>query len=80
MPALSHWPALTSSAEPFRKFGKRVLAFGEAASIVEQDLGSLVPVERMGSSFEEVMDRARRAGRCGAALTCLQQLRHVQEL
>src|SRR5215208_2282766 len=49
----------TALAEPLRRTGKKVLAFGESAPIVEQDLGRLVPLERMGSSFEEVMRRAR---------------------
>jgi UDP-N-acetylmuramoylalanine--D-glutamate ligase len=49
----------TALAEPFRRFGKTVLAYGEAAPIVERDLGGLVPVERLGSSFAEVMARAR---------------------
>jgi UDP-N-acetylmuramoylalanine--D-glutamate ligase len=46
-------------AEPLKRIGKKVLAFGESAHIVEQDLGRLVPLERLGSSFEEVMRRAR---------------------
>jgi UDP-N-acetylmuramoylalanine--D-glutamate ligase len=49
----------TALAEPFRRHGKVVLAFGEAAPIIERDLGGLVPVERLGNSFEEVMARAR---------------------
>jgi UDP-N-acetylmuramoylalanine--D-glutamate ligase len=48
----------TALAEPFARFGKRVLAYGESAATVEQDLGGLVPVERMGSDFEAVMRRA----------------------
>jgi UDP-N-acetylmuramoylalanine--D-glutamate ligase len=38
---------------------KVVLAYGEAAPLVERDLAGFVPVERLGSSFDEVMQRAR---------------------
>jgi UDP-N-acetylmuramoylalanine--D-glutamate ligase len=52
----------TSLAEPLRRIGKRVIAYGEAAPIIERDLaealGGAVPVERLGSSFEEVIARA----------------------
>jgi UDP-N-acetylmuramoylalanine--D-glutamate ligase len=46
-------------AEPLRKNGKAVLAYGEAAPIIEQDLRGVVPLERLGSGFEEVIARAR---------------------
>lgn len=49
----------TALAEPLLRTGKRVLAYGEAAALVERDLGTLVPLERLGSSFEEVIERAR---------------------
>ena len=49
----------TVLAEPMARTGKRVLAYGEAAAIVERDLGGLIPVERLGTSFEQVIDRAR---------------------
>ena len=49
----------TALAEPFRQFGKRVLAYGEAAEEIARDLGDLVPVERLGSDFETVVARAR---------------------
>jgi UDP-N-acetylmuramoylalanine--D-glutamate ligase len=58
----------TALAEPFRKFGKVVLAYGESAPIIEQDLGGLVPVERLGSSFPAVMARARELARSGEAV------------
>jgi UDP-N-acetylmuramoylalanine--D-glutamate ligase len=58
----------TALAEPFRRRGKRVLAYGEAAEIIERDLSPLVPVERLGSSFEEVVDRARAIARPGDAV------------
>jgi UDP-N-acetylmuramoylalanine--D-glutamate ligase len=46
-------------AEPLRKTGKAVIAYGEAAPIIEQDLRGVVPLERLGSTFEEVVARAR---------------------
>ncbi|HET7459298.1 MAG TPA: UDP-N-acetylmuramoyl-L-alanine--D-glutamate ligase [Gemmatimonadaceae bacterium] len=58
----------TALAEPFKRKGKVVLAYGESAAIVEQDLGGLVPVERLGSSFEAVMRRARELSGPGDAV------------
>ena len=46
-------------AEPLRKTGKAVIAYGEAAPIIEQDLRGVVPLERLGTSFDEVVARAR---------------------
>jgi UDP-N-acetylmuramoylalanine--D-glutamate ligase len=43
---------------------RRLIAYGEAASIVERDLGGAVPLER-GSTFEDVVARARRAAERG---------------
>lgn len=44
-----------------------VIAFGEAGPLVEQDLGGKVPLER-GTTFADVMARARRAARPGDAV------------
>jgi UDP-N-acetylmuramoylalanine--D-glutamate ligase len=60
--------AYTALAQPFRRRGKRVLAYGEAAEVIERDLGSLVPVERLGSSFAEVVERARSLAGPGDAV------------
>lgn len=38
---------------------RHVIAYGEAAELVERDLSGVVPVERLGSSFESVVARAR---------------------
>jgi UDP-N-acetylmuramoylalanine--D-glutamate ligase len=46
-------------AEPLRKTGKAVIAYGESAPIIEQDLRGVVPIERLGSDFDEVIARAR---------------------
>ena len=49
----------TGLADELRRTGRAVVAYGESAPLVEADLGSMVPVERLGSSFAEVMARAR---------------------
>ena len=42
-----------------------MIAFGEAESLIAADLGAAVPLERAGSSFTDVMARARAAVRPG---------------
>jgi UDP-N-acetylmuramoylalanine--D-glutamate ligase len=54
-------PALASRA-------KRVIAYGEAAARIEADLAAHVPLDRLGSSFEEVMRRAREVAAPGDAV------------
>jgi UDP-N-acetylmuramoylalanine--D-glutamate ligase len=49
----------TSLADEIRKHVKAVVAYGEAAALVENDLRGVVPVERIGSSFSQVVARAR---------------------
>jgi len=44
-----------------------VIAYGEAGPLVEQDLKGKVPLER-GTTFEDVVGRARRAARKGDAV------------
>jgi UDP-N-acetylmuramoylalanine--D-glutamate ligase len=46
-------------AAPFRRHGRLVLAYGEAAPVIERDLAPLVPVERVDASFDAVLARAR---------------------
>ncbi|HET7563863.1 MAG TPA: UDP-N-acetylmuramoyl-L-alanine--D-glutamate ligase [Gemmatimonadaceae bacterium] len=62
----------TALAKPLEHTGRAVIAYGEAAPIVQQDLeGALrgiVPVERLGSDFEEVIARARALARPGDAV------------
>jgi UDP-N-acetylmuramoylalanine--D-glutamate ligase len=55
----------TALADELRRTVKRVIAYGEAGELVEQDLASVVPVERLGSSFEEVLTAARHAATAG---------------
>lgn len=49
----------TSLAVDIRAHVKAVIAYGEAADLVENDLRGVVPIERLGSSFEAVVARAR---------------------
>ncbi len=58
----------TALAEPFGRVGKRVIAYGEAAPIIESDLGSLISVERLGSSFPDVIARASEIAESGDAI------------
>src|SRR6267142_779698 len=44
-----------------------VIAYGEAGPLVEQDLTGKVPLER-GTTFEDVIERARRAAKRGDAV------------
>ena len=44
-----------------------VIAYGEAGPLVEQDLAGQVPLER-GTTFEDVVNRARRAAKRGDAV------------
>jgi UDP-N-acetylmuramoylalanine--D-glutamate ligase len=54
--------------DELRRTGRAVIAYGESAPIVEADLGSVVPVERVGSSFESVLARARELAQPGDAV------------
>lgn len=58
----------TALAEPLGRIGRAVIAYGEAAELVEADLRGVVPLERLGSSFDEVIARARALARPGDAV------------
>jgi UDP-N-acetylmuramoylalanine--D-glutamate ligase len=58
----------TALADEVARTVRTILAYGEAAPIVERDLGGVVPVERLGSSFPEVVRRARDVARAGDAV------------
>lgn len=49
----------TAMLDAVKAHAKVVLAYGESAVLIEADLGPHVPVERLGSSFGQVIDRAR---------------------
>jgi UDP-N-acetylmuramoylalanine--D-glutamate ligase len=60
--------------EPYTRLGpllkercRLVIAYGEAGPLVEKDLQGAVPLER-GTTFADVMERARRAARPGDAV------------
>jgi len=55
-------------AGPVAARARAVLAYGEAAAIIERDLGGLVPVQRLGSDFADVVARARAIARPGDAV------------
>jgi UDP-N-acetylmuramoylalanine--D-glutamate ligase len=47
---------------------KKVIAYGEAAPLIERDLAGMVPVEQGGTDFQSVVERARRAASAGDAV------------
>ncbi|MEO6210938.1 MAG: UDP-N-acetylmuramoyl-L-alanine--D-glutamate ligase [Gemmatimonadaceae bacterium] len=55
----------TSLAAGLKRTVKVVLAYGESAPIIEQDLAGIVPLERLGNDFAEVVARARAIARPG---------------
>jgi UDP-N-acetylmuramoylalanine--D-glutamate ligase len=60
--------AYTGLADPIRRKVKRVIAYGEAASIIARDLRPVVDVLRLGSDFKEVIQAARSASKPGDAV------------
>jgi UDP-N-acetylmuramoylalanine--D-glutamate ligase len=58
----------TALGDELRRTGRAVIAFGEAAPIIETDLGGVVPLDRLGSSFADVLARARDLARPGDAV------------
>ena len=55
-------------ADELRRTVKLVVAYGEAASIVETDLAGVVPIARETASFDDVLARARAAAVPGDAV------------
>ena len=51
-----------------QRHARLVIAYGEAAPLIEQDLAGHVPMLRLGSSFEDVISRARAAAQPGDAV------------
>ena len=58
----------SSLVEPLMAHAKLVIAYGEAEPLIVADLQGRVPLERGGSSFEDVMHRARTAATPGDAV------------
>ena len=55
----------TALSDELKRTVKQVLAYGEAADTIAKDLHGVVPVEVLGSSFEEVLTRAREISQSG---------------
>lgn len=50
------------------RIGRTVIAYGEAAELIEHDLAGAVPLTRLGSSFDEVVATARKMAHPGDAV------------
>ena len=55
----------TDLGPELKRTGRAVIAYGEAAPIIENDLNGVVPMKRIGSSFEEVIATARELAQPG---------------
>jgi UDP-N-acetylmuramoylalanine--D-glutamate ligase len=55
----------TALAEPLRRTGRAVIAYGEAGPIVANDLQGVVPLFQLGSDFGAVMAKARELAQPG---------------
>ncbi len=60
--------AYSSLSDAIRKSVKKIIAFGEAADEIEKDLDGVVPIEKLGDDFEEVMAKARESAESGDAV------------
>src|SRR5439155_1170075 len=60
----------TRLAPMLREKCRLVIAYGESGELIERDLGGKVPLER-GTTFEDVVARARGAARPGVAVLLL---------
>ena len=58
----------TALAPALLQHARRVIAYGSAADTIAADLAGVVPLTRLGSSFEEVMAHARAAATPGDAV------------
>jgi UDP-N-acetylmuramoylalanine--D-glutamate ligase len=58
----------TSLLHEITRTVREVIAYGEAAPLIERDLKGKVPVHRLGSSFDDVMAKARRVAHSGDAV------------
>jgi UDP-N-acetylmuramoylalanine--D-glutamate ligase len=55
----------TGLAAELKRTVRTVIAYGEAAPLIEADLKGLVPIRRLGSSFDDVVATARAIARPG---------------
>jgi UDP-N-acetylmuramoylalanine--D-glutamate ligase len=58
----------TQLVPELRERSRAVIAYGEAAPLIEHDLEGAVPLTRLGSSFDEVIAAARKLARPGDAV------------
>ena len=58
----------TALAPELRRIARAVIAYGEAAPLIEADLNGVVPLTRLGSSFEDVVATARHLAQPGDAV------------
>ncbi len=58
----------TALAPELRRIGRAVIAYGEAAPLIEADLKDVVPLTRLGSSFDDVVATARHLAQPGDAV------------
>ncbi|MEO5903800.1 MAG: UDP-N-acetylmuramoyl-L-alanine--D-glutamate ligase [Gemmatimonadaceae bacterium] len=58
----------TGLVNAIKRSVKKVIAYGEAAPEIEKDLGKVVPFERLGSDFEEILAHARQSADPGDAV------------
>jgi UDP-N-acetylmuramoylalanine--D-glutamate ligase len=55
----------TELGPELKRTGRAVIAYGEAASLIAADLEGVVPLQRVGSSFEDVIAAARAVAKPG---------------
>jgi len=55
----------TDLVPELQRTGRAVIAYGEAAELIEHDLAGAVPLTRLGSSFDEVVATARTLAQPG---------------
>ena len=58
----------TRLGDEIRRTVKTVIAYGEAAPTIVQDVGNVVATEQLGRSFEEIVERARALAVAGDAV------------
>jgi UDP-N-acetylmuramoylalanine--D-glutamate ligase len=55
----------TELGPELKRTGRAVIAYGEAAPLIENDLAGVVPLRRLGSSFDDVIATARELAQPG---------------
>jgi UDP-N-acetylmuramoylalanine--D-glutamate ligase len=55
----------TDLVPELQRTARAVIAYGEAAPLIDRDVGTAVPLTRLGSSFEDVVATARRLAQPG---------------